>query len=220
MAIRDLISRRGIDSLYHFTTTINLSGIYQVEHIFPRSEYDTLRALANEDMYEDYLDHMDDLRLDGLNDHVNTSLSHPNVYLLNAYRQRKNLAHYTWCILQLDPQLMERDDTLYTVTNAASARSSQYGIGKGEEGLNQLFIPEVITKKGAFKRKGLPAKYPTDIQAEVLIPGNISVDHIKTIYFETESDLSSCAGAFRLMGLADGTRLFKVNKSVFSPSRY
>ena len=219
MAIRNLISQRGIDSIYHFTTTINLSGIYQVELICPRSEYDTLRGLANDDMYEDYLDHMDDLRLDGLNDHVNTSLSHPNVYLLNAYRQRKNLAHYTWCILELDPLLMERDETLYSVTNAASTYSSQYGIGKGEEGFNQLFMPEVITKKGVFKRKGLPDKYPTDIQAEVLIPGNIGVDHIKAVYFETETDLASCAGAFRLMGLVNGTRLFSVNPSVFSPNR-
>jgi len=219
MPIIRLIREREITALYHFTTTINLLGMFSIGRICPRSEYDTLRNLADENLYGDYLDHMDELRLDGLNNYVNTSLSHPNVYLLQAYKSRKDLAHYSWCILRLDPHLMERPETLFSMTNAASASAAEYGIRDGVDGFNQLFSDEVITRKGQFTRRGLPPEYPTDIQAEVLIPGAIDLDTVKAVYFETASDLHGCASAFKLMGHADAVELFSVNEAVFSTRR-
>jgi len=219
MPINNLIQEREIKALYHFTTTINLLGIFSIGRICPRYEYDTLRNLADENLYGDYLDHMDDLRLDGLSNYVNTSLSHPNVYLLEAYKARKDLAHYSWCILCLDPHLMERPDTMFSVTNAASASATEYGIRDGVNGFNQLFLDEVITRKGKFTRRGLLPEYPTDIQAEVLIPGGIPLDAVKEVYFETISDLHGCASAFKLMGYAGAIELFSVNEAVFSTRR-
>jgi len=213
------ISERGIEALYHFTTTINLSGIYELGRICPRAEFDALRNVANGGLYEDYLDAIDEKRLDGLLDYVNTSLSHPNIYLLRAYRDRNDLAHYNWCVIELDISLIERPGTLFSVTNAASTSAKEYGIQSGVEGFEHLFLDEVRNSQGVFKRGILPARYPTDVQAEVLIQSSISTELIKGIHFESAADLSACRSAFKILGVELPSGSLKVTPDLYQPSR-
>lgn len=215
MSIAELISKHRIEHLVHFTTTINLLGIYEYGSIIPRSAFDKLREEDGVRYSEDYLDHMDSQRFDGLMDYINLSVSHPNVYLLNSYKSRTNQLHYDWCVVLIDPVVMTQGGVLFSVCNAASKSAKTYKVKQGDKGFLDLFRDEVVSNGRTHNRKGLLKQYPTDVQAEVLVPGLIPIKYIQAICFEDKTALRQCKTAFLLEGHKSIVDKFCVRSDLF-----
>lgn len=111
----EFLRLRGVESLIHFTPLDNLESIITNGLQSP----DDLRRLgisATEN---------DSLRYDGT-DHVNLSITNPNIRLLYAFR--KEHPERTYAILELDPALLDECEHAYSSTNAASNASERVNV--------------------------------------------------------------------------------------------
>lgn len=189
---------RGVDELFHFTTVENLMSILERGAILSRTNVDAIRC-ADDGWYAgDYVEHIDDQRFDGLKGHINLSLSRPNWYLLNQYRLREKCEHFEWCIIKLDTAALGWEGTLFSVSNAASNDAKKAGVRGGEDGFKAMFADVV----GKYDRsRGIPVRFTTDIQAEVLVKDRLPVEHITAVFFATDEQLVMHKASFNLLGL-------------------
>lgn len=213
MTIRNSVLERNIESLYHFTTIENLISIMERGFIYSRNKIDELKRTNDGCFTADYVDHMDNLRLDGLRDFINLSLSRPNWYLLNQYIGREDLKFFNWCIIELRTDSLMKPTTLFSVCNAASNAAKNYGVTSGKDAFDKLFIPEVITPHKTYLRNGLSDKYTTDIQAEVLVKDKLPIREIKHIFLRSHAHISQFKAAFNMLDLDNS--LFSVNSELF-----
>ena len=117
MTLDSAVSERQVRSLYHFTTTIGLRYILKHEAILSRGRLQSLCEAEGDasNWFEDILELMDDNRLDRLIDFVNTSISLPNTYLLNAYVGRHEAPYLQWCILEIEASELLREGVLLSL---------------------------------------------------------------------------------------------------------
>ncbi|MFT6834193.1 MAG: hypothetical protein ACJA0H_000220 [Francisellaceae bacterium] len=213
MTIKDSVANRNIKNLFHFTTIDNFISILEREYIYSRKIIDELK-LSNDGYYTgDYVEHMDDQRLDNLTGFINLSISRPHWYLLNQFRKRTDLQHFDWCIIELNTKPLLQKNTLFSVCNAASLTAKRYGIKTGKQAFNRMFQDKVVTPQKCYERQGMPRHFTTDIQAEVLVEDKISIDEITNVYLENEEQLIKYKSAFKLLNL--DTKLFSVKTEVF-----
>ncbi|MRT12776.1 DUF4433 domain-containing protein [Enterobacteriaceae bacterium RIT711] len=201
MNIENIITARGLESLYHFTTLENYMSILERGYIFSREKIDLLKIENDGHFTGDYTESLDQHRLDGLKNYINTSLSRPNWYLMEKYKNRKDFSDLEWCIIELDVSSLSITSTLFSVCNAASNTAQRYGIIGGAKGLDALFQPEVVTPRKVYSRHNLPCYYTTDIQAEVLVKDQLSIEKIKKCYLPSTDDVTRHDRGFRLLHL-------------------
>jgi hypothetical protein len=168
----------------------------------------------------DYIQFTDDIRYDDKN-YINLSLSGPNTFLFSKFKEKtKNDPTITWCILKINPKHIYDYDTLFSVTNAASnAAKRQFGISGDIDKFKQLFSPEldINTFSGGRRlvRGHIKDKFPTDVQAEILVKDSIPVDSIINICFENINDLAMTKAALSEFD----TDNFIVEPEIFNPQR-
>lgn len=160
---------RGITRLCHFTQSRNLAHILgDCEGIL------STRRLQAADLPHNPTDAD---RWDGCEDLVCCSLEFPNVYYFANVRTRDRLFK-DWVVLMIKPDFLWRPGTKFCPTNAATQQGAH--IGEGYESFHSLFgttVPGV-----SFNRPpGHLQCAPTNIQAEVLVPGPIHLDDITAI---------------------------------------
>jgi hypothetical protein len=164
-----------IPFLTHFTRVENLASILE-QGLLPRSQVDAQvpGCLTN-----------DALRLDGRTTYNCLSISFPNSRMF--YRFRQDNPGTDWVILLLSPILLGREGVLFCKHNAADARIS------GTAGCH-LTTPAAL--RGMFEEianhtsradQRLKAHDPTDVQAEVLVPGVIEPALIKAVVFPSKA---------------------------------
>ena len=207
------IEQRKIDYLVHFTPTINLLSIFEQNAIISRKKLFEIGEYNDDFEIHDYIDYMDAHRLDNLTDYINLSIQFPNYFLLNVFRKRHNFTHYQWCIMKINPKYIYQTDTLFSVCNAASNAAHKYGIGKSIDKFKAMFNLSLNIGGRIRNRINLKEKYPTDVQAEVLVKDTIQLSDIIEICFENEETLNSNISAFNISGF--DTSKFKVDKSLF-----
>ena len=168
----------------------------------------------------DYVQFTDNVRYDDKN-YINLSLSGPNTFLFSKFQEKtQDDLTITWCVLKIDPKYIYDENTLFSVTNAASnAAQRQYGITGDIEKFKMLFLPELKIKtyngERISRRNGIKDKYPTDIQAEILVKDSIPIDSILSVCFKNEQELAMTKAA--LSGF--DTSKFMVEPSIFKPNR-
>lgn len=209
----NVINAKGIDSLIHFTPTINLLSIYEQGRLLSRN---LLEKNDIDDTLLDFIEFIDSIRYDDKN-YINLSISSPNYFLFNRFRERtQDKPYINWCILKINPKYIYQKDTLFSVTNAASSIAKyNYGISGDLEKFNLLFADKITTKFGSISRGNLIAKYPTDVQAEVLVKNEIELSDIMQICFKDESELAKAKAAM----IGFDTSKFVVDSQLFSNSR-
>lgn len=212
------INQRGIDCLIHFTPCINLLSIFEQGRILSRSLLEKFE-IDQTDIF-DYVEFTDDIRFDDKS-YINLTIQHPNSFLFSRFRDKtKDNCYIKWCVLKIDKKYIYKNDTLFSVTNAANSYNMRVTKITGDiDKFKIMFAPAitVVTSYGVKKieRDNLKNKYPTDEQAEVLVKGEIPVSDILQICFENENDLASVKAALSEYD----TNNFVVDTTLFSNNR-
>ncbi len=230
--ILQLAESRGITRIVHFTPLNNLLGIARAGAVLPRSELATFARCNPELGLLDFAACNDAYRLDARPDCVNLSIQHPNAVLFRRFRMQCRTCD-VWTVLLLAPECLATEGTLFTVGNAAASHVRRNGVGAGAEGFEALFREEqpAANIHGAFvhRRNGLASAYPTDPQAEVLVPARIPLRLVRAAAFESPMDMARARAALDLaapdMSLPDltiepslfGTRPSRPNSTVVNP---
>lgn len=158
--------RRGITRLCHFTKSANLAHILATGEI---RDAVTLRAGTEGFRPTDLA------RLDGYPDHINCSIEYPNTWYLD--RARAEDPHFKdWVVLLLDPALLALPGAKFCPYNAA--RGLGGGINSGFAAFGALFQATVSGNARRTRSARHPDWWPTDDQAEVLLPGPIPLSHV------------------------------------------
>lgn len=169
MTIEELVHQRNITRLFHFTHSDNLSSILENGLLS--------RTVLDDDENIDYV-YNDDIRIDGHKDAICLSVSFPNSRMFYKYRR---LRAGDWVILEIHPSVLWDKECVFYPTNAASnnVRLTDIENLKGSEAFSNLFANDVF---GTQRNCNLPAEYPTDVQAEVLVFENIEMSYIVNTY--------------------------------------
>lgn len=212
------IKRREIECLIHFTPTINLFSILENDELMSRAKLENL-DIEQFDIL-DYVQFTDDVRYDDKN-YINLSLSGPNTFLFSKFRQKtKDDFTLNWCVIKINPKHIYDSETLFAITNAASnAAKRQYGISGDLNKFKMLFSEQlnINTYNGIrnISRNSAQLKYPTDVQAEILVKDRIPTDSILAVCFESEEKMAEAKAAM----YSFDTSNFIVDKEIFSPNR-
>jgi hypothetical protein len=174
--IEQVVRKRGITTLVHFTRVDNLCGIAR-NGLIPRSELE-----ANS---RNRVEFNDSLRLERRTHHSCLSITKINYRMFWRYKYR--FPEVEWCILELEPEVLWSQRCLFCRTNAASsgtvAQAESYGWTA--KGLDQMFHDPVDTPHGRHARcalaGGLRENQTSDPQAEVLVQGRIDPRLIRTV---------------------------------------
>lgn len=178
MTINDIIQRRGIKEILHFTTNVGLTGILASKAVKPRES-------LPKDKYLEYvyLYNCEDRSRDAAwHEYVNLSITKVNwrLFSISMFKWHSNIDGW-WCILSFDPVILRHPGVFFTTTN-----NIYTGVKRktGVEGLEQLFAEKVVRWEGnvVTRTQSTPSNQPTCEQAEVLYPGELSLDYIKAIY--------------------------------------
>lgn len=207
------ISDKGIEYLIHFTPTINLLSIFEQSKLLSRA---LLEKNDIDDTLLDFIEFLDSIRFDDKN-YINLSLTSPNYFLFNRFRERtQDKPYINWCVLKINPKYIYKIDTLFSVTNAASSIAKHtYGISGDIQKFRKLFENGITSKVGNLQRGSLKSKYPTDVQAEVLVRNEILRSDILQVCFKDEADLARGKAA-----LSDyNTVNFAVDAALFTNAR-
>ncbi|WP_230622386.1 DarT ssDNA thymidine ADP-ribosyltransferase family protein [Aggregatibacter sp. Marseille-P9115] len=181
MAIKDILQRRGIKHLCHFTQLDNLDSIL-IHGLIPRvdlynAEFNSNPSLSIHGVFNDRF------RLDGKPEAICLSISFPNSSMF--YGLRCSNSSVKWAVIVLNAQVLIDKDCAFYPTNAANSNVNSIPISnfQGEEALEQLF-------KTNGNRQNLLEKDPTDVQAEVLVFDTIESDYILGAVLMSDEDVN------------------------------
>lgn len=177
--IKEESMRRGITRLCHFTPSRNLV------HIVSNDSAGIL-ATSNLKKNERNVFNATDLkRLDKHEGYISCSIEYPNTWYFDIARSKDELFK-DWVVLFIDPKYLWIADTRFCPFNAAAGNGGY--VSKGMPAFLAMFSKRIITARGrSFTRSGEHLLCcPTDDQAEVLIPDQISLSDILGIAVSNE----------------------------------
>jgi len=178
MTINDIVAARGIGEVLHFTTNKGITGMLANGHVLSRKRLPTEKHL--EHVYE--YNCPDRSRDTAWHDHINLSITTVNRRLFGI---SKGNWHWGkdgwWCIASFSPDILTHGDVYFTTTNNMYSGVDRY---TGADGLAQLFGPRIVQWRGSVVERDAtcPPNQPTCEQAEVLYPGELSLDYLQKLY--------------------------------------
>jgi ssDNA thymidine ADP-ribosyltransferase, DarT len=196
MSIADVITRRGIEELLHFTTNRGALGILASKAIKSRA-----RLGADPMLEKIFYPNAEDRSRDAdWLDYVNFSVTEINsrFFSISANNWHRD-KDFWWAIFSIAPEVMAHDSVHFTSTN-----NMYSGVRRqpGEAGLESMFAPR-ITQFGASvirRPAAAAASLPTCNQAEVLYPGELSTQYVQLVYAHSERDADELAGQMAAVG--------------------
>lgn len=188
-------AERGVTRLCHFTPNVNLVDILSDGAIRPTADLARTPGVPYRPT--------DRQRIDGHPDKISCSVQYPNVHYMDQTANRPDLVHFPdRCVLLLDISLLDREGVLFAPTNAATGRGA--GCRPGLDGFTALYAGTVHRAHGRRVSRGLYHREacPTDEQAEVLIPGDITISHLLGVVLPTESAERNLLAQLRAVEIA------------------
>lgn len=195
LAISEWASARSIAEIVHFTPHNNLIGI--LASGFLKS---TLRAERDEQVEHVFLPNAPS-RIRDLPwlDYASLSVSRINSWLFGSSSGKWH-RDTSWVVLSFDPAILTHPGVVFATTNNAYPECRR---AEGLPGLERLFGDRVIGYNGRVSgRYGSPSNRPTDQGAEVLYPGELSLDFLQRIYVQTDEASDDVSGLCAVMGRA------------------
>lgn len=200
-AIRDIVARREITELLHFTTSRGLVGCLAKGFVLPRDKLRADQALKfiatpNAPYRSEELPGFDKSR--NWISYVNLSISEISTNLFRYSLRWHAGEDLFWVVMSFDPVLIE-DEGVYFATTNNIYESVRRNVGSA--GLDALFAETVARKRDwIVARRGRPPNLPTCEQAEVLYPERLPMTYLRGIYVE---DGEKSDSAYAMLGAHD-----------------
>ncbi|MFV2948997.1 DarT ssDNA thymidine ADP-ribosyltransferase family protein [Pseudomonas japonica] len=177
--VQQVVKRRGIEHLIHFTRTSNLTSIL-TNGLISRS------TLQNNRMQFSY---NDDSRYDQREDRTCLTITFPNCKMF--YPMTLNYPADDWAVIRLSPSILWELDCLFTETNAATRyiRDTADEELRGAIALEKLFANEEVRNE-----LRLNSYDTTDVQAEVMVSGTIPPHYIIDLNFNHQYKIKDLPG--------------------------
>ena len=189
------VEHRRISQVVHFTTTIGAVGILAANAVKSRTRVD-------EDKYLEYVYQPNArIRKDcAWTDYVNLSIERINEWMFESSTKWHATHDNPWVVLSFHPQILTHPGVVFTTTNNIYPACMR---GEGLAGFNRIFGDIVFGRYSQrhIRTDDMPAAWPTDRQAEVLYPGELSCDHLQRIDVQFERSLEDINGALGGLGL-------------------
>ncbi len=204
--VSEALTQVPVTRLVHFTPVVNLPGILTDGQI-----------RATTDLAGDAQPHhsvTDAVRIDGQPELVCCSFEYPNPYYEAVARNKVEFRNYPmWVCLILNRDLVTTPGTRFYPCNAA-----KHGGAHGETGGDaMLAMWDSPSQVGGYNRGAShnPA-VPTDLQAEVQVPGPISLSAVEAIVVESEAQAEDLFAWLQLMDARPERLQWKVAPTLFN----
>ena len=184
---------RGVEEVLHFTTRPGALGILAV------------RAVRNclQLRKDQYLEHVYRPNAPARKDgewlrYVNLSISRINDWMFGSSVSWRPGSGGGWVIFSFRPQLLGDPGVVFATTNNIYPACRR---GEGLEGFDSLFADVVLGRyQERHDRAGKGSGWPTDRQAEVLYPGELSCEYLQRIDVQSEDALEAIVAAVAVLG--------------------
>ena len=208
MSIEEIIRTKGITCVLHFTTTSGLLGILATWAV-------KSRARLPKDKYLEFIYQPNcEIRYDpDWLDYVSLSIQEINGIFFDICANRWH-TDKEWCVLSFTPEILTHKGVVFASTN-----NSYLGVrrGTGASGLIALYADEMgqcHRWDNSFVRPpGRASNLPTCPQAEVLYPGELSLDFLQKIYLSADEQTDVLAGQIAVLRCSKID--YEVDTSVF-----
>lgn len=192
--------QRGVTQVVHFTDVQRAVGVLA-------SGFVKSRALLPEEAYLEYVYEPNaQIRKDpAWLDYVNLSIERINDWMFSTSVRWHAAEGNPWVVLSFDPQILAHPGVVFTTTNNIyrdCLRSERL------PGFSQMFASSVVgwepweRRKIQHNRVGKSSAWPTDRQAEVLYPGELSCDFLQRIDVQTENGFDTVCGVLGGLNLS------------------
>jgi len=186
---------RGVKDGVHFTTVRGAVGILAVRAVKSGKRLQT----------EQFLEHVSrpnahfGKALDWLA-YVNVSITRINDWMFKtSLRWHIEDNDNPWVVFAFDPKLLGDPGVVFATTNNIYPACRRAG---GLEGFSSLFADNVLGRYDKqHNRMGKMSDWPTDRQAEVLYPGELSCDYLHRIDVQREEPIETIHGMLAVLGL-------------------
>jgi len=176
MTIEEIVKKRKITEVLHFTTNKGLVGILYKRAVQSR------KMLPNDKKLEYIFSPNAAFRKDdNWLDYVNLSISRINHQFFKSSQKWHKHKDVWWCMLSFDPEILSHSGVFFATTNNIYTGVHRQ---KGPNGLVALFENRITRWAGAeiTREPNLPTNCPTCYQAEVLYPQELSTKFLRKIY--------------------------------------
>ena len=186
---------RGIEKVVHFTTLKGAVGVLASRSL-------KSRALLRK---EEYLEHVYEPNATFRKDtawlsYVNLSIERINDWMFDTSVRWHAKRDNPWVVLSFTPEVLGHAGVVFGTTNNIYPSCQR---AEGLPGFQQLFESTVVGRNGyRHERDATPSAWPTDRQAEVLYPYELSCKHLQRIDVqvpEAEDDIRGALAGLDLM---------------------
>jgi len=186
-SVASRLTELGVSRITHFTSSRNLPRILGSGQILSTAALRSSNAI---------FDVTDQERWDGHPELICCNIDYPNFYYFAKATQKENAINYSdWAVLLLDPAVATQDGTLFAPGNAA--KNGGADLVAGVVGLDRMYASPVYGWRRASSHRQAS---PTDVQAEVLIPGPIDNSAVIGIVMPDESSFRREVGRLEQVG--------------------
>lgn len=185
--IKHDVTRRDIRRLCHFTSSANFLHVLQSGLLKDRQTLDREQNVV--------VNPTDEMRFDGHREAICCSVEYPNTYYLDV-AVKKQILFEGWIILFLKADLLWSPGALFCQKNAAAENGAL--VMGGEQGYDSMFPSSA---RGYPRKASQLLCSPTDIQAEVLVPGPIPLNQIIGMAMRSEEQVETELIRWETVGL-------------------
>lgn len=182
-SIQKIIADRGIAEVLHFTTNRGLVGILHSGAVLPRDELEVESYIENVRT----LNCADRLKDNDWVSYVNMSITRVNGKMLGISKKWHEDDAVWWVVLAFDSAILTDPGVYFTTTNNVYQKVVRRSTGGA--GLEDMFsdvVPWGHYGSNRSRVNSMPSNQTTDVQAEVLYPGKVSIERLSAIYVAEE----------------------------------
>ena len=187
-------AERGISDVVHFTTTSGAVGVLAARAVKSRA-----RLPADQYLEHVYRPNAEFRKDQAWLDYVNLSISRINDWMFDASRRWHVADGNPWVVFSFASEILGHAGVVFATTNNIYPACRR---GEGLAGFCRLFANSVHGRYDRLHdRRGKEPAWPTDRQAEVLYPGELSCKYLQRIDVqqeETEDKIHGMLGGLRL----------------------
>ena len=186
---------KGVKNVVHFTTISGVTGVLWSQAV-------KSRALLPEDKYLEYVYKPNAAtreRDEEWIDYVNLSVERINDRMFGFSTKWHVKDGVSWVVLSFQPSILAHPGVVFTTTNNIYSSCQR---AEGLPGFEMMFNDTMREYDGTLHdRSDKRANWPTNRQAEVLYPGELSTDYLQRIDVQLEEKVDTVNAILDVLGM-------------------